>query len=111
MMQFDNVQKLSKDGVDAAMKSFEVLSKGAQSAAVDAGDFAKRSYEQGASAMQKLAGVRTLDKAMEVQTEFMRASYDNLVAHATKLGTAYTAMAKEAFAPVEAMMTKPFTKA
>jgi hypothetical protein len=111
MMQFDNVQKLSKDGVDAAMKSFDALSKGAQSAAADASEFAKRSYEEGSLAMQKLAAVRTLDNALEIQTEFARASYENLVDHATKLGTAYTAMAREAFAPVGAMMSKPFTKA
>jgi hypothetical protein len=106
MMQFENVRNLSKDGAEAAMMSLDVLSKGVQHAAADAGEFAKRSFEHGTEVIQKLAATRTLDKALEVQGEFVRTSYENFVAQAAKVGTHYTNLAREAFAPIEAMVSR-----
>ncbi|HEY0571855.1 MAG TPA: phasin family protein [Enterovirga sp.] len=106
MMQFDNVQKLGKDNVDAAMKSFGAISKGAQTVAVEVADFAKRSFEQSTATVEKLVGVRTLDKALEIQTEFARTSYEAFVAQASKIGELYTNMAKEAYAPIQTLVSK-----
>jgi hypothetical protein len=106
IMQFDNVQKLSKDNVEAAMKSFGAISKGVQTVAIELADYAKRSFEQSTATVEKLVGVRTLDKALEIQTEFARTSYEGLVAQASKLGELYTNTAKEAYAPIETLVSK-----
>jgi hypothetical protein len=105
-MQFDNVQKLSKDNVEAAMKSFGAISKGLQTVAVELADYAKRSFEQSTATVEKLVGVRTLDKALEIQTEFARTSYEGLVAQASKIGELYKNTAKEAYAPIETLVSK-----
>jgi hypothetical protein len=106
MMQFDNVQKLGKDNMDAAVKSLGAISKGAQTVAAEVADFAKRSFEQGTSTIEKLVGVRTLDKAIEIQTDYVRSSYESLVTQASKLGELYTNTAKEALAPIETLVAK-----
>ncbi|NNM71932.1 phasin family protein [Enterovirga aerilata] len=106
MLQFDTFQKFSKDGMDAAMTSFGALSRGIQSAAVEAVDYAKRSFEQGSQTVEKLAGARTLDTAVEIQGEYLRAAYENFVAQATKMGELAAATAKEAYAPVETLVVK-----
>jgi hypothetical protein len=105
MVQFDNVQKLGRDNVDAVLTSFSAVSKGAQTAAVELAEFVKRSFDQGTSTLEKLVGVRTLDKALEIQTDFVRASYGSVVAQGAKLGELCTTTAREAYAPVEALVS------
>jgi hypothetical protein len=107
MIQFDTIQQLGKNNVDAALKSFGVVSKGAQTVAVETADFAKRSFEQSSATIEKLAGARTLDKAVEIQTDFVKTSYESLLAQATKMGELYASMAREAYAPIEGLVSKP----
>ena len=106
MMQFETIQKLGRDNVEAAMTSFGALTRGVQSAAVEAAEFAKRSFEQGSSTMEKLVGARTLDSAVEIQGAFLRSSYESFVAQATRMGELAANTAKDAFAPVETLVSK-----
>jgi hypothetical protein len=46
MQQFDQIQKLSQENVDATMKAFGTVSKGAQAIAVETADYAKKAFEQ-----------------------------------------------------------------
>ncbi len=106
MQQFEVFQKAGKDNVDAALKSFGAASKGMQAIAVEAADYSKKSFENGTSLMEKLVGVKTIDKAFELQADFAKSSYEGAVAQATKMGELYTAALKEAFKPFEAAMAK-----
>jgi hypothetical protein len=65
--------------------------------------------EHGTKTMENLLNVKSLDKALEVQSEYVKAAVEGYVAHATKLGELYTDLAKEAFKPYEgfAAKTKP----
>lgn len=106
MMQFDQMQKWTRDGMDVAMRSFGAVSTGAQAAAAQTSDYAKRSFEQGGEAVERLMGARSLDAALQVQAEFLRASCQGLVTQATKMGELASSTAKEAFAPVESFATR-----
>lgn len=111
MIQFDKFQGFGKDGVDATMKSFSAISKGAQAAMTETADFAKRSYEQGTSTFESLTGARTLDRAMSIQGDYLRASYQDFMAQATKMGELCTSTAKEAIAPIEGLVSRATTAA
>ncbi|HSK30256.1 MAG TPA: phasin family protein [Candidatus Limnocylindria bacterium] len=91
---FETIQKISKDNVDVAMKSFGVASKGMQAIATEVADFQKKSFEEGTAALEKLLGAKTLDKAFEVQTEFYKSAYEGFVSKATKIGELYADLAK-----------------
>jgi hypothetical protein len=106
MQQFEAFQKVGKENVDAALKSFGVASKGLQTIAVESSDFTKKSFEQGTAVVEKLVAVKTLDKAFEIQADYAKTAYEGLVAQATKMGELYTAMAKDAFKPFEAVIAK-----
>lgn len=106
MMNFETMQKQGKDGMDAAMKSLGALARGAQAATMEMTDFAKKAVEQGGQTVEKLTQVRSLDKALEIQGEYVRSSYQGAVAQSTKLGEIATATAKEAFAAVEGFTIK-----
>ena len=103
---FEDLQQVSKDNVEVAMKSVGALSKGAQAIAVEVADYTKKSFEDGTAALEKLFGVKTFDKAIEVQTEFAKTSYEGFVAKASKIGELYADLAKESYKPFESMFAK-----
>ena len=91
-----------KEGVDAALKAVGALSQGTQAIAAEAADFAKKSFEQGGAALEKLTAARSLDKAIEVQTEYARGAYEGIVVQAGRMGALYANLAKDAAKPFEA---------
>src|SRR5690242_223713 len=95
----EEVQQLGKDNMDATLKSFGAWSKSMQAIAVEIADYSKRSFEQGTAATEKLIGAKSLDKAFEVQSDYVKNSYEGFVAQATKLGELYADLAKEAYRP------------
>jgi hypothetical protein len=103
---FDDTQKVSAASTDATVKSFDAVIKSTQSIATEITDYTKRSFESGTKTMENLVGAKTLDKAIEVQTEHAKSVYEGYVAHATKLGELYANLAKEAFKPYEALSRK-----
>jgi phasin family protein len=105
-MTADEMQKLSKDSMDMAMNSFGAWSKSAQAIATEMADYTKKSVEGSAAAWEKLLGAKTLEKAMEVQSEYVKSSYEDFVAEATKLSELYAGLAKEAYKPFEGAFAK-----
>src|SRR4051812_7928824 len=103
---FDDLQQVGKDNVEVALKSFGALSKSAQAIAVEVADYQKKAFEDGTAALEKLFGVKSLDKAIEVQTEFAKTAYEGFVAKANKIGELYADFAKETYKPFEAIIAK-----
>jgi hypothetical protein len=106
----DEMQQFGKDNMDATMKSFGAFSKSAQAIAVELADYSKKVFEQGTAATEKLIGAKSLEKAIEVQSDYVKSSYEGFVAEATKLGELYADLAKEAYKPFEAQFGKVAVK-
>jgi hypothetical protein len=109
---FEDMQKLGKDNMDATLKSFGALSKSAQAIAVEVADYSKKTFEDGSKALEKLFGAKSLEKAIEIQSEYAKQSYEAFVAEATKIGELYLDFAKESYRPFESYLVKaaPATK-
>ena len=103
---FDDVQKMSKDNMDATMKSFGAFSKAGQAIAAEVADYSKKSFEDSSKVMEKLLGAKSFDKAVEIQTEYAKSAYEEFMAQATKMGELYASFAKEAYKPFEAYVAK-----
>jgi len=106
LKNFDEVQKLGKDNVEATMRSFGVASKGLQAIAAEVTNYSKKSFEDGTAAVERLMGAKTLENAIEVQSEYAKTAYEGFVAQATKLGELYSDIAKEAYKPFEGYLAK-----
>ncbi len=102
----DDMQQLGKDNMDATLKSFGALSKSMQAIAVEMADYSKKVFEQSTAATEKLIGAKSLDKAFEVQSDYVKSCYEGFVAQATKLGELYADLAKEAYRPFEGQFGK-----
>jgi hypothetical protein len=103
---FEDLQQVSKENMEVTMKSAESLSKGAQAIAVEVADYSKKAFEDGSAMLEKLFGVKSLEKAIELQSEYAKTSYEGFVAKATKIGELYADLAKESYKPFETLMAK-----
>ena len=86
------------------------MQSGVQAIATAYGDYAKKSFEDTKSFVEKLSGVKSLDKAVEAQTEFARSAYETFVAESQKIASLYSDLAKQTFKPYEGLVSK-FTPA
>ena len=107
---FEDVQKIGKDNMDASMKSFGAVSKSFQAIAVEAADYAKKTFEQGTAASEKLATAKSLDKVMEVQADYLKTAYEGFVAQSAKVSQLYVDLAQELYKPYEAHWVKATAK-
>jgi hypothetical protein len=107
---FDDVQRLSKDSLDATMRSLGTFTKASQAIAAEFADYSKKSFEDGTKVMEKLLGAKSLDKAIEIQTDYAKTAYEGFIAQATKISELYAEFAKEAYKPFESYVAKTPTK-
>lgn len=107
MNEFQNFgQTFGKDQMEAFNRAAAAYGKTMQALASETAEYSKKSMEQGAAAWEKLMGVKTLDKAIEVQTDYAKQAYESYVAQATKVGELLTGMTKDAMKPFEGAFAK-----
>jgi hypothetical protein len=102
----EDVQKLGKDNMDAAMNSLGVVSKSLQAIAVELADYSKKSFEQSTAAAEKLVAAKSIEKVIEVQTEYVKSAYEGFVSQAAKLGELYADFAQASYKPFEGYVAK-----
>jgi hypothetical protein len=110
MVKVEDIQNYGKEHLESVAASASNLQSGVQAIASAYGDYAKKSFEDTKSYVEKLSGVKSLDKAIEAQTEFARSSYETFVAETQKIAGLYTDLAKQTFKPYEGLVSK-FTPA
>ncbi|MBO0662229.1 phasin family protein [Jiella sp. MQZ9-1] len=111
MYNYEDAGKMTKEAMDNALKSFAAMTKGFQQITAETADFTKRSYENQTAMVEKLFQAKTLDKSIEVQSEFAKSAYESWVAQMTKIGDLYADIAKETYKPFEQVATAASTAA
>lgn len=105
-MNADDAGKFGKQFMDTGLQSFAGVSKNFQTISLEATEFSKQQFAAGSAAMEKLVGVKSLDKAFEVQSEYARQAYEGVVAQAARMTELYADLAKDAYKPFESMVVK-----
>jgi phasin family protein len=103
---FEEFQKVGKDGFDAAVRSFGEMNKGFQAIAAEVTDYSKKAFEDSTRAFEQLIGAKSIEQAIEIQSQYAKKAYDAYVTEMSKLGEMYVGLAKDAYKPVEAAFTK-----
>ena len=101
MVKIEDIQNYGKEQFEAVTASATSLQNGFHAIASAYGDYAKKSFEDGKAFVEKLSGVKSLDKALEVQTDFAKSGYDTFVAESQKIAGLYGDLAKQFFKPLE----------
>lgn len=104
--QFEDLQKASKDPMDHFSSTAASFARGFQALANETTDYSKRSLESTSAFVEKLVGVKSLETAIQLQSDFAKSQFEGFVAQANKVGEIYRDIAKEAFKPLENAFNK-----
>jgi hypothetical protein len=99
-------QQNGEKPTDLGTASANTLPSGFQAIATAYGDYTKKSFEDTKSFVEKLSGVRSFDKAIEVQTEFAKTAYETFVTDSRKIGALYGDLAKQSYKSFEGLVAK-----
>ncbi len=110
MFKVEDIQSYGKEQFETAVATATGMQNGLQAIASAYGDYTKKSYEDTKSFVEKLSGVRSLDKVIEAQNEYAKSAYETFVADSQKIVSLYSDLAKQAFKPLEGVVAK-FTPA
>ena len=63
------------------------------------GDYTKKSFEDTKLFVEKLCGAKSLENAIEVQSEFVKTAYETFVTESQTIGVLYGDLAKQSYKP------------
>ena len=69
-------------------------------------DYTRKSFEEIGTYFEQLTGVRSLDKAMKVQTDFMKRAYETSVAESQRICELHNRLARQTFLPFQGVIGK-----
>ncbi|WP_410708203.1 phasin family protein [Bradyrhizobium sp. BWA-3-5] len=96
----------SAERAPAASASAEPAPVSLQTIANAYRDYTRKSFEEFGSFVEQLSGARSLDKAMTVQTEFVKRAYETSVAESQKICELHTRLAKQTLDPFKRLAGK-----
>ena len=99
MVKVEEIQQYGKQHLETVQSGFQAIASAY-------GDYTKKSFEDTKSFVEKLFGVKSIDKAIEVQTEYAKSAYETFVAESQKIAALYTDLAKQTFKPLEGIAAK-----
>ena len=100
-LTFEDFQNFSKQQVEAATAFATTLTKGMQEIAAEATEYSKASMTHGSEVMEKLLGAKTLETAIQIQTDYAKSAYEGFVAKSTKINEIVAKVATEAMKPAQ----------
>ena len=106
MIKLEDIQQYGKEHLETVVASATSVQSGLQAIATAYGDYTKKSFEETRSFVEKLSGAKSLDKALEAQTEFAKSAYETFVADSQKIAGLYTDLAKQTYKPFEGLIAK-----
>jgi hypothetical protein len=86
--------------------SSDTFPGGFQAIATAYGDYAKKSFEDTKSFVEKLSGAKSFDKVIEIQTEFAKTAYETFVTESQKITALYGDLAKQSYKPFGSFVAK-----
>jgi hypothetical protein len=106
MFKVEDFQNYGKEQLENVVASATTVQNGLSAIATAYGDYTKKSYEDAKSFVEKLSGVKSLDKAFEAQSEFAKSAYETFVTDSQKIAGLYGDLAKQAYKPLETLVAK-----
>ena len=106
MIKVEDIQQYGKQHIESVVASATTVQTGLQAIASAYGEYTKKSFEDTKSFVEKLSGVKSLDKAFEVQTDYAKSAYETFVTESQKIAGMYSDLAKQSFRPLEGLVAK-----
>ena len=94
-------QERMQSGFEAASRSFSEANKGFQTLAAEMMEYSKAAFDDAIRTWEQLIGVRSLEQAMQIQSDYAKRVYENHMAELKKLGEMCVGMVRDTTKPVE----------
>jgi hypothetical protein len=104
VMGFENPQKLENGGVEASAASS--FAGSFQMFAAEATDYWNKSLESGSAFIEKLCGAKSLESAIQIQSDYAKSAYAEFVAYLVKMSDLYCNLFKQDSKPIEKAAAK-----
>ena len=98
---YEEFSQLSKENIDAFVKSGTVVAKGFEEAGKAWIDFTRRSLETSVETAKAVMSCKDLREVVDVQSDYARTSFDSLVNEGSKLSELGVKVANEALEPIQ----------
>jgi len=105
LKNLEDLQALSQQNADLVMKSMRGWNQAVHTASTEMMNFASRSFEGGATAFESMLAAKSIEQMLEIQTGFIKRWYEECVTESGKIGSIYAGLAKDAFKPLERVMS------
>ena len=79
-------QKAAEGGFEAVSRSFSEANRGFQALAAEMMNYSKEAFDDAVRTWEQLIGVKSLDQAIEIQSQYAERVYDKHMAELAKLG-------------------------
>ena len=97
---FEDFQSFTKQQVEAFTAASATWSKGWQELAAESTDYSKKAFAAGSAVLEELLGARSVESAIQIQSEYAKQTYEGFVAQAAKVSELYAKVASDALKPV-----------
>jgi hypothetical protein len=94
-------QKAVERGFETTSRSFTEANRGFQALAAEMMEYSKAAFDDAIRTWEQLIGVRSLEQAIQIQSDYAKRVYENHMAELKKLGEMCVGMVRDASKPVE----------
>jgi len=98
---YDNFFGYSRETVEAYVKAANAAGKGVETLHNELYTYSRQSVEDSISATRALFASKSVHEALELQTDFVKSSFDAYVGQMTKLSEIMFSATKEAISPLQ----------
>lgn len=95
----------SKQNLEAVVASVTAATKGAEALGAQAMAFSKASLENQVAAAKSLAGAKSIQEVVELQTSFAKSALETYMAEMGKMSETVAASVKDSFKPLNERVT------
>lgn len=108
---YEEITSLNKANMDAVVQASTVATKGMESLSREMMEFAQQQLESNVVTTKKLFGARTVHEFVDLQTAYVRDSFDKLLAESAKVAEMSFKVANEALEPIQTQTNATVEKA
>jgi len=106
LKNIEDFQAVSQQHADLVIKSMRSWNRAIQVMTTQMVDFAARTTDEGATAIESMLAAKSIEEMMEINGRFLKQTYEGGVSECGKIGGVYADLAKDAFAPVERILSR-----
>ncbi len=97
---FADMNDFNKGNVEALVESSKIAAKGIETMGQDAAEYTRKSFEHATAVVKTLSSVKSPTEFMKLHSDYVRQSFDALVAESSKTTEAVLKLAGEIAQPI-----------